>query len=129
MDPITLGDLTCELFLAHPFPEILKGSPLAIGHSMGVVLDQVRLPQQEALQCVALYATAVEKRRHGRAAEEREIASKEHPVKARQGSLDLVGVLGDELFHGLIAHQTSGDCKLPIEDHAATDLVAAARPR
>ena len=32
---------------------------------IGVVLDPLRLPQQEALQCLTLHTTAVEKLRHG----------------------------------------------------------------
>ena len=59
LDPVALGDLSGELLLAHPFPEILKGPPQAIGHALPVVLDQIGLPQQEALQRRALDATAI----------------------------------------------------------------------
>ena len=63
---------------------------------------------------MTLHTTAVEKLRHGGATEERQIATEEQPVKARQGALDLVGVLGDEVFHALIAQQLKGELQAPV---------------
>jgi hypothetical protein len=105
LDPVPFGDLTRERLLAHAFPKVLKGSTLAFGHSSGVILEQERLTQQEALQLVPLDFAGVEETRHGCATEEGKIATKENPVEARQGPLDLVGMFRHERVHAFIAHQ------------------------
>jgi hypothetical protein len=104
-DPAPFGDLTSELFLAHPLAEILERSVFVLGHPSGVILEQERLTKQEALQLVPLDFAGVEETRHGCATEEREIATEEYPVEARKGPLELVGMSLDELVHAFIAHQ------------------------
>jgi hypothetical protein len=120
-DPITLRHLAREVLLPHAFAEVLVRPALARRHLPRVVLEPIRLGQHEALDVAAMDLARLQKAGHGVATEERQVAAEQDPVEAREGALELVGMLGDELVHVLIAHSR----QLSTSPH----LVAAARPR
>jgi hypothetical protein len=98
-DAVACSDLAGEVFLADPASEVLERAALARGHAAGVLFEPRGLAQQEALQLRPADAAAVKEGREGGAAEERKVAVEQDGDEAGQGSLDLVGVLADEVFH------------------------------
>ena len=99
LDTVALSDLAGEVFFADPPSEVLEGTALTLGHAAGVFLEPRRLAQQEALQLRPADAAAVKEGREGGPAEERKIAAEQDAVEAGQSPLDLVSVLGEEVFH------------------------------
>jgi hypothetical protein len=61
--------------------------------------------QHEPLHVAPIAPAGFQKPGHAVAAEERQVAAEQHPIDAREGALELVGVLGDELVHSRIAHE------------------------
>src|SRR5262249_41895685 len=101
----TSSMLTRKFLLAHPLPEVPERSALASRQAKGLILKQRRQAQQEALELMPLATTALDESSHRGAVKEREVATKQDSVKTGDGSLDLVGMLCDELVHSVITTQ------------------------
>jgi hypothetical protein len=100
LDAIARGELAGQGFHLGVLGEVLEGAAGLLGHPPRVSLEASRLLEQEAFELVPRDLLSFQKAGHGRPAEEGQVATEDDPVKAGQRARDLVGVLGDELFHG-----------------------------
>jgi hypothetical protein len=97
--------LAGEILLARAFAQVLVRPSLARRQLPGVVLEAIRLGQHEALHVAPIDPLGFQKTGHGVATEEWQVAAEQDSVEARESTLKLVGVRGDELVHSRVAHE------------------------
>ncbi len=104
-DAIAFGQGSGQIVFVAGFSQGLKRASRRVGHPAGMGLETLGLLDQEAREVPAMDLFGFEEGGHGVAAEERQVATEDQAVKAGEGPLDGVRVLGDELVHSGIAHE------------------------